>query len=77
MNYLSGSDMERIAEVQKLRGENATLRSELRTLAIKQHVRQKSGGGHTKNGKSCAICKGQWADDAPEFHAATCPLVEQ
>jgi hypothetical protein len=32
------------------------------------------GGGHVNNGKSCAICKGEWEDDAPPNHAATCAL---
>lgn len=48
------------------------VRTDLRRLAIKQHVRLTDDGGHVNNGKSCAVCKGEWADDAPEFHALTC-----
>jgi hypothetical protein len=54
----------------------AFILNELRALAIKQHVRPAYEGRFVNNGRSCAICKGEWADDAPEFHAETCPLSE-
>lgn len=54
----------------------AELVTELRKLAIKQHIRMASGGGHVNNGRSCAVCMGAWEDHAPEFHAVTCPLFD-
>lgn len=47
----------------------------LRNLAIKQHVRMAYGGTFVNNGRSCAVCKSQWLDDAPELHSVTCPLA--
>lgn len=51
------------------------LRTDLRRLAIKQHVRMATNGGFVNNGRSCEVCKGEWADDAPEFHALTCTAI--
>jgi hypothetical protein len=51
----------------------ASTRKAIRELAIKQHVRAAAGGGFVNNGRSCALCKGEWADDAPERHGPACP----
>lgn len=48
------------------------MHTDLRRLAIAQHQRPAYGGAFVNNGKSCRVCKGEWADDAPEFHAKTC-----
>lgn len=44
----------------------------VRRLAIKQHVRLAEGGGTVPTGFSCAVCHGEWAEGAEEFHAKTC-----
>lgn len=46
--------------------------ADVRRLAIVQHQRPAYGGQFVNNGKSCRVCRGEWADDAPEFHANTC-----
>jgi hypothetical protein len=51
------------------------MHSDLRRLAIKQHVRMREGGHYVPNGQSCAVCRGEWDDGAKEFHATTCPLA--
>lgn len=63
-----------ISVVDRLAAQNAALIVALRRLAIKQYVRLTYEGGHVNSGKGCVVCRGEWADDAPEFHASTCPL---
>lgn len=44
----------------------------LRRLAIRKHVRMTTGNSTVPNGGSCALCKREWDDDAPEQHAPDC-----
>lgn len=65
------------ASMRDAEKEITELRTALRRLAIRQHVRMASGGGTVPNGGSCALCDINWPNGQPEGHRASCLLARR
>lgn len=73
--FLVGVLSDAIATLLHIAEENRRLLGDLRSLAIKQHVRQAVGGSFVPNGGSCELCHSEWGNEEPETHGSKCGLA--